>query len=147
MIKLNLKLIGILCITIFCLAPICASDLNQDPTVVNDSQPIKKNTIDMNNVSKLNTDYYDKLSVHVDDVKKGEPIIIDVYTADFISAGVTVFISGYHGMHFLWLDHGHGQLIIDSSDFDSGTYNVRVATQMYDPQKLEPASTTFTVTD
>ena len=89
--NLNFKLMGVLFIALFCLSPICAADSNAtDDTALGDQN------------------YYADLSVSVSDVKKGEPIVIDVYTEDFISQGVYVIYDG--GFSFLWLDHGHGQL-------------------------------------
>ena len=127
--KLNLTLIGLVLITVCCLAPICAADFNEDSISTDNSQ--------------LGTDYYDKLSIHVDDVQRGDTIVIDVQTAEYISTGVTVSFNGQ--MCYLWLEKGHGQLTFDSSDLKAGNYIVYVQSQAYDDSELEPASTTFNI--
>ena len=128
--NLNFKLMGVLFIALFCLSPICAADSNAtDDTALGDQN------------------YYADLSVSVSDVKKGEPIVIDVYTEDFISQGVYVIYDG--DFSFLWLDHGHGQLTLDSNSFSYGPHKVRVASQTYtDPHwLLRPAEAIFNVLD
>lgn len=124
----NFKLIGVLFIALFCLSPICAADSNAtDDTALGDQH------------------YYADLSLSVNDVKKGEPIVIDVYTEDFISQGVNVFYERYFS--FLWLDHGHGQLTLDSNDFTCGPHTIRVMSQTYESpvHQLRPAEATFNV--
>lgn len=144
--KFGLKLIGIFFITIFCIAPLCAVEFNQENNKIDANAIEIKKVNDDSQIAddNLKMEYFDKLYIHVDDVVRGEPIVVDVSTADFISCGVSVM---FKGINFLWLEKGHGQLTLDSYGLEEGTYQITVQSQMYTkPEyKLEPASTTFTV--
>ena len=130
--RINLKFLGILFIAICCLAPVCAVEMNQ-----------------ANDIETLDSNYGMPfpLSVEANDVKQGEMVIIDLWTDDFVSAGADVWLYGPCSteLEFVWIDHGHGQLCLDSSQLPLGTYTVRAKSQMYGPGTFEEATTTFTV--
>lgn len=87
------------------------------------------------------------LEVQANNVKKGEMVIIDVWTDDFITGGVDVWIDGPGSptLEYVKIVRGHGQLCIDSSNLPVGTYAVKAKSRMYDQGSFEEATTTFTI--
>ena len=116
-----------------------------------DSQNIGGNDSVIENVGgRGDWGYYDKLTLHVDDVTQGEPIIVDVQTSDFISGWpIQIVLSGtsYRNPFFYTLiNQGHAQISIDSSNLAPGTYTVEVFDNDHSGlQPLEPDTVTFTI--
>lgn len=153
--RLNLKLIGILFIALYCLVPLCAADLNQSNIADDNGINGENSNIELAKVTNetknkennnLKADYYFPLEVHVNDVKKGEKIVVEITTEDYISASVKYFIFGptpYSQYDHLFLEHGYGSFEIDSSDLPAGDYRVKVCPDNHNMDG--EAYTTFTV--
>ena len=170
---LNLKLIAIAFIAIFCIAPLCAVEMNQDggndtenytveseeitedttqhdnsEDCVVESEEITEDTTQHDNLGAIHY-YYPPLNVHVDDVKRGETLVIDLDTEYYVCSGVYLLIqsSGYSSLEFQWIDYGHGQFSMDTSSMPTGTYKVKIFSHIddYHTMIFETVETSFTI--
>ena len=170
---LNLKLIAIAFIAIFCIAPLCAVELNQDGgndtenyTVESEIEDIEEDAAQIDSQDcmveseDVNEDsaqpklgaihyYFPPLNVHIDDVKRGDTLVIDLDTEYYVSSGVYLLIqsSGYSSLEFQWIDNGHGQFCMDTSSMPTGTYKVKIFSHIddYHTMIFETVETSFTI--